>query len=83
MAVVVVPGTPGAPVIGAARWLTPKQALIGLNLRGKANDRFWFTFFHEAGHVLLDSKKSTFIDQDQEDGDWLRRRDGLPFAKGG
>jgi Zn-dependent peptidase ImmA (M78 family) len=35
-----------------------------LNLRGKSNDRFWFSFFHEAGHLLLDSKKETCIDVD-------------------
>ncbi len=35
-----------------------------MNLRGKSNDRFWFSFFHEAGHLLLDSKKETYIDVD-------------------
>ena len=30
--------------------------MILLNLRGKMEDRFWFSFFHEAGHVLYDSK---------------------------
>ena len=51
-----------APVNGAAKWLTPDKAMISLNLRGKKNDVFWFTFFHEAGHVLNDSKKETYID---------------------
>ena len=62
-----VPEIKGAPVSGAAKWLTPEKALIGLNLRGKCNDRFWFTFFHEAGHILNDSKKETFIDVEYED----------------
>jgi len=62
VAVVLVPEISGAPVSGVAKWLTPKKALIGLTLRGKANDRFWFTFFHEAGHVLNDSKKETYLD---------------------
>jgi addiction module HigA family antidote len=67
VAVAVVPEIKGAPVSGAAKWLTPTKAMIALNLRGKRNDRFWFTFFHEAGHLLNDSKKETYIDVDYED----------------
>lgn len=62
VALVLVPEIKGAPVSGAAKWLTANKAMICLNLRGKSNDRFWFTFFHEAGHILNDSKKETFID---------------------
>ncbi len=62
VAVVLVPQIRGAAVNGAAKWLTPTKAMIGLSLRGKWNDIFWFTFFHEAGHLLKDSKKETFID---------------------
>jgi HTH-type transcriptional regulator / antitoxin HigA len=46
---------------GAARWLTPTKALIQLSLRHKFEDHLWFSFFHEAGHILLHSKKETFI----------------------
>jgi HTH-type transcriptional regulator/antitoxin HigA len=62
VALVLVPEIKGAPVSGAAKWLTANKAMICLNLRGKSNDRFWFTFFHEAGHILNDSKKETYID---------------------
>jgi addiction module HigA family antidote len=64
VALVLVPEIKGAPVSGAAKWLTANKAMICLNLRGKSNDRFWFTFFHEAGHILNDSKKETYIDVD-------------------
>ncbi|MCO6455381.1 MAG: HigA family addiction module antidote protein [Pirellulaceae bacterium] len=67
VALVLVPEIKGAPVSGAAKWLTPTKAMICLNLRGKSNDRFWFTLFHEAGHILNDSKKETFIDVDYQD----------------
>lgn len=67
VALVLVPEIKGAPVSGAAKWLTASKAMICLNLRGKSNDRFWFTFFHEAGHVLNDSKKETYIDVDYQD----------------
>lgn len=51
---------------GAARWLTPTKALIQLSLRHKRDDHLWFSFFHEAGHVLLHSKKKTFVDSEDE-----------------
>jgi Zn-dependent peptidase ImmA (M78 family) len=36
-----------------------------LSLRGKTDDHLWFTFFHEAGHVLKHGKRAVFV----EDGD--------------
>jgi len=47
---------------GVAQWLTKDKALIMLSLRYKSNDHFWFSFFHEAGHLILHSKQMTFID---------------------
>jgi addiction module HigA family antidote len=61
VAVVFVPEIPGTRASGAARWLTPTKALIQLSLRHKTDDHLWFSFFHEAGHILLHSKKETFI----------------------
>jgi HTH-type transcriptional regulator/antitoxin HigA len=46
---------------GAARWLTPTKAVIQLSLRHKSDDHLWFSFFHEAAHLLHHSKKETFI----------------------
>ena len=37
---------------GAARWLTNRKALIQMSIRNKWADIFWFTFFHEACHLL-------------------------------
>jgi len=67
VAVVVVKEVKGCRATGAARWLTPTKALIQLSLRHKWEDIFWFALFHEAGHVLLHSKKETFIHDDQDD----------------
>ena len=62
-----IPSIPRAHVSGVARWLTPSRPLIQMSLYGKSNDRFWFTFFHEAAHILLhansnEEKKSVFLD---------------------
>ena len=53
------------PWRGATKWLAPNKAMILLNLRGKSEDQFWFSFFHEAGHVLNDSKKDLYINDDK------------------
>jgi HTH-type transcriptional regulator / antitoxin HigA len=65
VAVVFTPEIKGAPVSGATQWLTPDKALLQLSLRFKTNDHFWFSFFHEAGHILKHGKKEQFV----EDGE--------------
>ena len=52
----------GTHLSGAARWLNPGKALLALSLRYKTDDHFWFSFFHEAGHILRDGKKKVFLD---------------------
>lgn len=47
---------------GISRWLTPRKALIQQTMRHMANDHFWFTFFHEAAHILNHSRKAVFVD---------------------
>lgn len=68
----------GAPVSGATKWLTPQKAMICLSLRGKYNDLLWFTFFHEAGHILKDKKGEVFVDLDGDDNP--RERAANQFA---
>ncbi|MFH1744052.1 MAG: HigA family addiction module antitoxin [bacterium] len=71
VAVCFVPPFRKTKLAGAARWISPKKALIQLSLRGKSVDIFWWTFFHEAGHILLHQKKNVFFDGDE-------RGDGQP-----
>lgn len=63
VAFVLVPSISRSHVSGMARWLNPHKALIQLSLHDKQNDRFWFTFFHEAAHILLHDKKNIFLDE--------------------
>ena len=53
---------------GVARWLSPTVALVQLSLRGRWEDVFWFSFFHEAGHVVLHGKRETFLEGDTRTG---------------
>jgi Zn-dependent peptidase ImmA (M78 family) len=62
VAVVFVPELPGTGICGATRWLMPTKALVQLSLRYKTDDQLWFTFFHEAGHILLHGKRQFFLD---------------------
>lgn len=62
VAVTFIPALKGVPVCGAARWIGAEKALIQLSLRFKSNDHLWFSFFHEASHILLHSKKTIFVE---------------------
>lgn len=61
VAVSYVPNLPRAPISGASRWYRGRP-LIQLSGRYKTDDHFWFTFFHEAGHILLHGKKEIFLE---------------------
>ncbi|HOX32828.1 MAG TPA: HigA family addiction module antitoxin [Spirochaetales bacterium] len=65
LALAFVPELEKTHVSGAARWLSSEKALIVLSLRYKTNDHFWFTFFHEAGHILLHGRKDIFLDESE------------------
>lgn len=56
------PELDGTRLSGATKWLGPEKVMIQLSLRHRTDDHFWFSFFHEAAHVLLHGKKAVFID---------------------
>ncbi len=61
LAVVFTQCLPKTNVSGVARWIG-QTPLIQLSGRYKSNDHFWFTFFHETGHILKHGKKDFFIE---------------------
>jgi len=75
------PNISKAPVSGIARWIGGSP-LIQITDRFKTNDHFWFSFFHEAGHILLHGKKEIFIDSgiDNENDYELREKEANEFA---
>ncbi len=64
VAVVIEPAPKGCPASGATLWLSSDKALLMLSLRHKTNDHFWFSFFHEAGHLLQHGKRLRFIEME-------------------
>lgn len=66
VAVVFLPELSNTRTCGATQWLSHDQALIQLSLRYKTDDHLWFTFFHEAGHVLLHPKRNVFVEFEEK-----------------
>jgi len=66
VAVLFVPELPRIRTWGATRWLSPDKALIQLTLRYKTDDHLWFSFYHEAGHILLHGKRDIFLEDASE-----------------
>jgi addiction module HigA family antidote len=63
VALVFVPELPKTRLSGATRWLASDKALVIQSLRYRTDDQFWFTFFHEAAHILLHGKRALFVDE--------------------
>jgi len=77
VAVAFVPELPKSRASGATRWLSASKALVQLSLRYKTNDHLWFTFFHEAAHILLHGKRLIFLEShgstqsdEEKEGNW-------------
>ena len=86
VALVLTPEFAGTHLSGAARWLGTDKAILQLSLRHKADDHFWFSFFHEARH-LLGRKRVDYIDgvaqyvesgADEEEADRFSRDTLIP-----
>jgi len=62
VALVVVPTPSKCSASGATFFISPEKALLLLSFRHLSDDHFWFSFYHEAGHILLHSNKSLFLE---------------------
>lgn len=73
VAFVVEPALPKTGVYGATRWLNRSKAVLAVSLRYRYEGQFWFSFFHEAGHIVLHGRKRTVIDGGHAKDDTLER----------
>jgi len=62
VALVIVPHFPGTKAHGATFWIGRDKAVLMLTIRGRWADIFWFSLFHELGHILLHNRRQTFIE---------------------
>ncbi len=66
VAMALVPHLKHTHVNGATKWINREKVLLQVSLKGKYADVFWFTSFHEIGHILFEhSRKEILIDDDQ------------------
>jgi addiction module HigA family antidote len=75
---VLVPHLPKTGASGATRW-QGRKAIVQLSLRYKWEDVFWFSLFHELGHVLLHPRGEVFIRWESDGGD-AKEREADGFA---
>ncbi len=63
VALAVVRAPDGCRASGATRLVSPDKAMILMSFRHRSDDHFWFTLFHEIGHLVLHHAQ-TFVDVD-------------------
>ena len=75
IALTFVPALPKLAISGVTRWKGPEKALVSLSDRYKSDDQLWFSFFHEACHVLEHKTGTIYIDSPADpNGDPDERR---------
>lgn len=67
VALVICPHLPRTYAHGATFPLNREKTVLMLTIRGKWADVFWFSLFHELGHILLHNRHSVFVEYDNGD----------------
>ena len=57
---------PGTRVCGATWWLAADRPVIAVTERHRKPDIFWWSLFHECGHLALHPRRETFLDIDRD-----------------
>jgi HTH-type transcriptional regulator/antitoxin HigA len=78
---VLAPRLKNAPVQGATHWIESDTVLVMLNTEHQYEDRFWFSLFHELGHVLLHGKKDVYVDFDKDGEKTKEEQEADAFAQ--
>lgn len=81
VAVVFARAPTGSGISGATRFLSSNKAMLCLSFRHLSDDHLWFTFFHEAGHLLLHGEGSTILEADESGQAQQREVEANQFAR--
>jgi len=73
VALVVIPHFKKTHTTGATFWVKKEKAVIMMSLRGSWADVFWFSLFHELGHILLHDKRRTFLENGVPSSEWKKQ----------
>lgn len=66
IAFVLMPELAHANCNGVVKWIDSDHVALLLNAKGKYADIFWFSFFHELGHVRQMKKRLMIVDGEDE-----------------
>lgn len=80
VALVILKNLKNVPINGVTRWISPDKALIQMSIRGKYADIFWFSLFHEIGHLWLHRKKGVYVDSENETINTEQEKEANKFA---
>lgn len=70
---VVCPHMPDTGIQGATFWMGPEKAVVMMTLRYRWADIFWFSLFHELGHILLHGRKTVILEGQGQDPKHLKQ----------
>lgn len=65
VALVLLPNLKNCGINGAVKWVNKEKVILAINNRRKYADTFWFSLFHELGHVLQQRIKVLLISGDE------------------
>lgn len=66
VALVVARAPSGCRASGATRFINREKGMILLSMRHLSDDQFWFTFFHEAGHLVCHGQNALFLEDNSD-----------------
>ncbi len=84
VAFVVLPHLKNSGVNGALKWINKEKVILAINNRRKYADIFWFSLFHEIGHVLQRKITMLIVGIDVEEMDETNKtleREADDFAR--
>ncbi len=73
IALVIIPHFKKTYTTGATFWVKRSKGVIMMSLRGGWADIFWFSLFHELGHILLHDKRHTFLENGTHSPEWEKQ----------
>ena len=73
VAFVVLPHLKNSGVNGAVKWISKNKVILAMNDRRKYADTFWFSLFHEIGHVFQEKITMLIVGRDIEEMDEANR----------
>lgn len=56
-------------IYGATKWFSKENVMLAVSNRGGKADLFWFTLFHEISHVLMEHRRETLLNMENDEDD--------------